>query len=1401
MGANLETADEGDIPPTVLGPKGIPPSAGDSSTLSVDLSAVQPTDLSGDRLIASATPMHFKGVLVPSIGGIPLLAKLGQGGMGAVYYGVHPRLALEVAVKILPFHLADRSPAMIQRFFREAQTAARIKSPNLVGVIDVNQDSGIYYLVMKFVRGKSAGAHLKAAKAAGSLGLPEAEALDICIAGTSGLSAAHQANIIHRDVKPDNILIPFAEESAGKAAGTLDFTAAKLADLGLARSEEGEQSLTDTHACMGTPGYMSLEQAQNASAAGTPADVFSMAATLYALLSGHPPFRGNSVTETILNTVQDKRKPITTVRPDVTSATAALIERCLSKEPAQRCVDGAEFLEELKVCRLGVDSAATGAAHNSETTLMFPSPEPGARIQSAAAIREKAERMAPVSSAPKRKPLALVVGLLAFGAVAVIAAFVLSGKKGSDAPKNPIAPAADSAPASVSIQPGVWPLHDGKEPIAEYAKRVGLPPTETLDLGGGVKLELVLVPAGEFMMGSTDGDGTEKPVHKVKISKSYYIGKYDITVAEFRAFAEATRYKTEAEKQNKGWSLKDGQWQEVSGVNWRNPGFTQEGCHPAVVVTWNDAQDFCKWATKLVRHTVRLPTEAEWEYAARGPQGLKYPWGDKWDGVLANVADASLRRAGFSMRWGGEIKEDDGYTFTSPVGAFKNASWCGAFDMAGNVWQWCQDNWNDRYYADSPTVDPQGPATGGSRALRGGCWDHGPSACRSARRIASDPGGRHAHNGFRVVVEAALNTPPSAVAPPATPAQPETRNLKPETVPWPLHDGKEPVAEYAKRVGLPPTETLDLGGGVKLELVLVPAGEFMMGSNDGEGNEQPVHRVKISKPFYMAKYETTFAQFRAFAHAIQHVTEAEKGGQAWTWKDGNGQFVKEANWKTPGFSQEDNYPACIISWNDAREFCKWAAEKTGRNICLPSEAQWEYACRAGTTTKFNTGDQDSDLEQEGWFNKNSEMHTNTCGQKKPNAWGLYDMRGNVREWAQDYFNDKYYVDSPPLDPKGPASGGDRALRGGGWCNGPYGCRSARRFALAPGGVDATIGFRCAMEVPDGAAPALEPDAQDLKPEAKGWPLHDGKRPVAEYAKRAGLPATETLDLGGGVTIEMMLVPAGEFMMGSDDGEGCEKPIHKVKISKPFYMAKYETTLGQFKAFADATQYVTEAEKAGGGKIREGDKWQDAEGVSWKAPPFFQNDGYPACFISWNDAQEFCKWASARALSSVSSSKTSPRERVRVRLPTEAEWEYACRAGTTTRFNFGDTESDLKEEAWFGQNSGKHTNACGQKKPNAWGLYDMRGNVWEWVQDFFDDKYYQQSPASDPLGPGPTGDRVKRGGSFVWWGGDLCRAARRVNSVPGTRDTDLGFRVVLDAPAGAGAGAANVDASHPVAPGR
>lgn len=218
----------------------------------------------------------------------------------------------------------------------------------------------------------------------------------------------------------------------------------------------------------------------------------------------------------------------------------------------------------------------------------------------------------------------------------------------------------------------------------------------------------------------------------------------------------------------------------------------------------------------------------------------------------------------------------------------------------------------------------------------------------------------------------------------------------------------------------PPMEvSLDLGDGVKMELMLIPAGEFEMGSRDGPANEKPIHKVKITHYFYMGKYVVTQAQY-----------EKVMGSKPTIFK---GEVV----------------PITGMDFMDAEEFCKTASKLTGNSIRLPTEAEWEYACRAGTKTKFNTGDSDADMEHAGWFEGNSLGKMHSVGQKEPNAWGLYDMHGNVCQWCQDWYADDYYSKSPTNDPQGSAQGTNRVLRGGGWNCSLRVCRSACRIKNVP----------------------------------------------------------------------------------------------------------------------------------------------------------------------------------------------------------------------------------------------------------------------------------------------------------------------------------------------------------------
>jgi len=335
-----------------------------------------------------------------------------------------------------------------------------------------------------------------------------------------------------------------------------------------------------------------------------------------------------------------------------------------------------------------------------------------------------------------------------------------------------------------------------KERHEAIEKAIGPAPQLSLDLGGGVKMQFVLVKPGDFMMGGPrksggDWQANEGPIHKVTITKPYYVGRYPVTVAQFAAFVHATKYQTECEEAgNKAWSVKDGRWAERTAINWSEPGFEQTPDHPVVLVSWNDTQAFVAWASKQTGRDVRLPSEAQWEYAARGPKSLEYPFGEKWDGLKVNHRDAALKNSGWQD--GGCSNDNDGYAFTSPVGKFNNASWCGAFDMSGNVWQWVQD-WEADYPSEAQ-VDPQGPANGQRRIARGGSWHLSPEHCRAAFRQRSPPGNRDANCGLRLAV--VMSAPRTAV-----PIQPAAPSQKPEIVAPetpvlpPRPPKKEPAAE------------------------------------------------------------------------------------------------------------------------------------------------------------------------------------------------------------------------------------------------------------------------------------------------------------------------------------------------------------------------------------------------------------------------------------------------------------------------------------------------------------------------------------------------------------------------------------------------------------------------------
>jgi formylglycine-generating enzyme required for sulfatase activity len=241
------------------------------------------------------------------------------------------------------------------------------------------------------------------------------------------------------------------------------------------------------------------------------------------------------------------------------------------------------------------------------------------------------------------------------------------------------------------------------------------------------------------------------------------------------------------------------------------------------------------------------------------------------------------------------------------------------------------------------------------------------------------------------------------------------------------------------------------------EMVGIPAGTFQMGSNDGRDNEKPVHTVNV-KAFYMSKYETTIAEYLACVQdgGCKPPQWLESGNELNIHTGSNKDY-----YKTAGMSENNkNHPIIGVSWNDAKAYGVWLSKKTGKDYQLPTEAQWEYACRAGSTGKYSFGNDKSQLGNYGWYRDNSGRTTHPVGGKKPNAWGLYDMYGNVEEWLEDKWHDSY--SGAPSDGSAWMAGGDsniHLIHGGSWYVDDYGLRCAYRVGGATTVWIYFVGFR------------------------------------------------------------------------------------------------------------------------------------------------------------------------------------------------------------------------------------------------------------------------------------------------------------------------------------------------------
>jgi formylglycine-generating enzyme required for sulfatase activity len=529
-------------------------------------------------------------------------------------------------------------------------------------------------------------------------------------------------------------------------------------------------------------------------------------------------------------------------------------------------------------------------------------------------------------------------------------------------------------------------------------------------------------------------------------------------------------------------------------------------------------------------------------------------------------------------------------------------------------------------------------------------------------------------------------------------------------------------------------------------LVWISPGAFIMGSLAGEpgrqADEGPATEVTLSRGFWMGQQEVTQGEYRA---------------------------VMGDN--PSSFTGDDHLPVEVVSWSEATNYCwKLTLEErnagrigAGQEYRLPTEAQWEYGDDLPGTNLGNYA----------WYLEDSG-ETHPAGQKTPNAWGLYDLYGNVWEWCLDWYG--AYAGGQVVDPSGPGSGTERVKRGGAWNSELADCRSARRShagdvrqfstglrvvlvsldATAPGSPTAKITVELIPQITLKGTPGFYwIERAEIINDVSGWTVIH----IATVSSNGVSNFYDTTPWRGGLryfrvssapiwTNSVWIAP-GMFTMGSPSSEvdrySDEGPQTQVTISQGFVMGKYEVTQAEYQA------------------------------VMGSNPSYFTGDvKRPVDQVTWDDATNYCGQLTARERSA----GRLPTGYA-YRLPTEAEWEYACRAGTTTRFSYGDDSGyvQLGNYAWYYSNCGGTTHPVGQKQPNAWGLYDMYGNVWEWCLDWYSGSLPGGS-VTDPRGPNTGSRRVFRGGG--WCGlGWLCRSAIRNDFYwPGDGDYDLGFRPVL-----------------------
>ena len=715
------------------------------------------------------------------LGEYRILQVLGIGGMGVVFRAEDSRLKRQVAIKVMKPSVASSRSAK-DRFIREAQFTAAIEHDNIVQIYQVGEDNGVPFIAMPFLKGESLKSRLERKGK-----LPQSDVIKIGIQVAAGLAAAHERNLIHRDIKPDNLWL---EEKTGRV---------KILDFGLVRASSEDAGLTQSGAVMGTPRYMAPEQAMGEDVDAR-CDLFSLGSVLYHLVSGNLPFEGANLTATLMAVVHQEPRRLDSVADGIHPELVQLISRLLAKDRNNRPANASGVAKSLSAIHQQLKRATSKPANDESRSGSGEMPKlvPQSLLSEPKPDKEEprvvnATKAAPIPPAgPPKQRMLLAAG--AGGILLVMLGVLFYTITDKDGNKT-VVKVPSGTPAEFDLQPGSklsireeadsattsavsgskpqssdstagwhgWPADAPKPAIApfdadqakkhqeEWAVYLKVPVEYTNSIG----MKFRLIPPGEFLMGSTQeeieaclpaaGDDvlwqdcikSEGPRHKVVLTQPVYIAVHEVTQAQFQQITQ----------KNPAAFAATGKWAEyVAGVDTTTL--------PVEGVVWNDAVEFCRLLKEkegLVgtpegvsanapygHEPYRLPSEAEWEFACRSGSNAAYDIGDSTD-HLPRVA------------WYIDTSKDR----THAVGELSSNSF-GLFDMHGNAWEWVLDAWNPERYlniADQNAVNPfNPPAADAERMTRGGNYVSGTSTCRSASRCSEASAHSVSVIGFRLAL-------------------------------------------------------------------------------------------------------------------------------------------------------------------------------------------------------------------------------------------------------------------------------------------------------------------------------------------------------------------------------------------------------------------------------------------------------------------------------------------------------------------------------------------------------------------------------------------------------------------------------------------------------------------------